>query len=278
MTGVTAAATAAHQADEDPTMGRHTTPDQPHRSNTTDPDQAEARPRSPLGTRVTKIVGAGLGVLMIAGCVNTLASGDSTTPQPAPVVAAAAPTTTAPAPTYRYAPPTTSTSYTSSFDTPEWGTNPERVTVTRVVDGDTFEVGDRKIRVLGIDSCENSTDGGQEAKQLAETLLDGEQVTLTSEPGVDTDRYDRELRYVHANGSDFGNFMVIYDHTAPYQGRNDASEAYMTALRDSELDDERDCSGTPTPSSSDVDIDVDRDGNMPDGALTGGYCARKWWC
>jgi hypothetical protein len=29
-----------------------------------------------------------------------------------------------------------------------------------------------------------------------------------------------------------------------------------------------------------VDIDTDDDGdyNMPDGALTGGYCARECWC
>jgi hypothetical protein len=23
---------------------------------------------------------------------------------------------------------------------------------------------------------------------------------------------------------------------------------------------------------------VDHHHNLPDGALTGGYCARKWWC
>jgi hypothetical protein len=29
----------------------------------------------------------------------------------------------------------------------------------------------------------------------------------------------------------------------------------------------------------DIDVDIDDDNvNLPDGALTGSYCARKWWC
>jgi len=44
----------------------------------------------------------------------------------------------------------------------------------------------------------------------------------------------------------------------------------------------RECGGpayTP-PTGSDVDVYVDGgdDVTMPDGALTGGYCARTWWC
>jgi hypothetical protein len=36
-------------------------------------------------------------------------------------------------------------------------------------------------------------------------------------------------------------------------------------------------STTTRAPSTDVDVDVDHHG-LPDGALTGGYCARKWWC
>lgn len=36
--------------------------------------------------------------------------------------------------------------------------------------------------------------------------------------------------------------------------------------------------GQSTGNVPDVDVDVDDDVNLPDGALTGGYCARKWWC
>ncbi|MEJ2871673.1 PASTA domain-containing protein [Actinomycetospora sp. OC33-EN08] len=38
---------------------------------------------------------------------------------------------------------------------------------------------------------------------------------------------------------------------------------------------------TPPPPASDTDVDIDvdtDDHNLPDGALTGGYCRRKWWC
>jgi hypothetical protein len=40
---------------------------------------------------------------------------------------------------------------------------------------------------------------------------------------------------------------------------------------------------TPTPGptvtpSPEPAADLDDDVNLPDGALTGGYCARKWWC
>lgn len=35
----------------------------------------------------------------------------------------------------------------------------------------------------------------------------------------------------------------------------------------------------PPASDTDVDVHVDTDHhNLPDGALTGGYCRRKWWC
>ncbi len=83
--------------------------------------------------------------------------------------------------------------------------------------------------------------------------------------------------------------MVRNDHTGVYQGRNDASPDYIARLY--ELDTQysanppsgREC-GDPSPStpstggnSYSYDSD-DGDYNMPDGALTGGYCARKWWC
>jgi len=222
-------------------------------------------------------------VLCVVGIIGSTGDDEPTSRTTSSVASAPAPTTTS---SYRYAPPTTTTTaWAPRVKAPEWGVNAERVTITRVVDGDTVEVGDRKIRILGIDSCEMSTHGGREAKEMLQSHVDNpynQPISLTSEPGVTTDRYGRELRYLALNGTDFGQLAVIYEHTAPYEGRNDASAAYMAELRDSETDDERDCSGTPTSSSSgsdvDVDVDVDRDHNLPDGALTGGYCARKWWC
>jgi endonuclease YncB( thermonuclease family) len=162
----------------------------------------------------------------------------------------------------------------------------ETVTVTRVIDGDTFVAGGAKVRVLGIDSCEAGTSGGEQATGTARTMLDGQQVTLRSEPGVDKDKYGRELRYVDLpGGTDFGDLMVGYDHTGVYQGRNDASPEYAAKLRADDADG-RTCSAPVTTTSSSsgsgdggsVDWPSPGDQGLPDGALTGGYCARKWWC
>ncbi|HWN28372.1 MAG TPA: hypothetical protein VNP37_15510, partial [Actinomycetospora sp.] len=103
----------------------------------------------------------------------------------ATVSSAAAPavTTTAPSSTVPVA-PTTAPRPTG-----------ETVTVTRVVDGDTFETaGGRRVQVLGIDSCEIGTYGGTRAKESAELSLDGRSVVLEREPGVDRDESGRLLR------------------------------------------------------------------------------------
>ncbi|WP_226353771.1 thermonuclease family protein [Pseudonocardia sp. ICBG601] len=203
-------------------------------------------------------------------------------------------TTAAASPTTTQA-PTTSTS--SSYRTATPAATPtvtgEQVTVSRVIDGDTFELTDgRTIRVLGIDSCEIGTVEGDYAKSSAESDLTNTTypVTLTEEPGVDTDPYGRHLRYVQAgyNQEDFGLEMVRWDHTGVYQGRNDASPGYVAQLYAKDLEyasnppSGRECGGSSAPASSGGDVYVDTDGggnyNMPDGALTGGYCARKWWC
>ena len=172
------------------------------------------------------------------------------------------------------------------------GVGGEVVTVARVVDGDTFELADgRKVRVLGIDSCEIGTYGGEQAKSAADLQLTRtySTVTLTSEPGVGTDQYGRLLRYVDVDGKDFGLDMVGWDHTGVYQGNNDASQSYIDQLYAADLKyaanppSGRECAD-PYPSTTSsgggvyVDTDDDDDFNMPDGALTGGYCARKWWC
>ncbi|MHC1560042.1 thermonuclease family protein [Actinomycetospora sp. C-140] len=105
--------------------------------------------------------------------------------------------------------------------------------VARVIDGDSFALdnGD-EVRVLGIDSCEMSTDEGDDAKSAAEGFLTGAQVTLTAEPGVDRDRYGRMLRYVSTTyGSDMGEYMVTGSHTAVYEGHNDASASRLARLR-----------------------------------------------
>lgn len=137
--------------------------------------------------------------------------------------------------------------------------------VIDVIDGDTFRLasGD-EVRVLGIDSCEAATPGGQRATAVARSRLLSAPVTLTAEPGVDRDRYGRMLRYVGAGGTDFASSMVTQDHTAIYtRGRNDASTAVQSTLR--RLDTDGRTCGTAAPTTARTttptrtpDADVDR--------------------
>jgi endonuclease YncB( thermonuclease family) len=173
-----------------------------------------------------------LPVGMLASCLA-----DPTEP---PRVVAALPT-----PTVRVTTPTT------AIPTPAGATaaatvaaaaSSESITVQRVKDGDSFVLADdREVRVLGIDSCEMGTYGGEQAKSEAETLLsDATLITLRTEPGVTVDRYGRLLRYVNVYTSrgqvDFGEEMVANDHTGIYtDGHNDASPQYLERLYAADL-------------------------------------------
>jgi endonuclease YncB( thermonuclease family) len=108
----------------------------------------------------------------------------------------------------------------------------DTVTVTRVIDGDTFVASNGwTIRVLGIDSCELKTKGGKAAKADAQNLLQG-RVVLSSQAGKDLDPYERHLRYVRlVDHRDFGSVMVSRSHTEVYKGKNDASASYVSNLR-----------------------------------------------
>lgn len=120
--------------------------------------------------------------------------------------------------------------------------------VERVIDGDTFVMaGGERVRVLGIDSCEAGSRGGDSATVAAETLLDGKSVTLRQEGSADRDGFGRLLRYVQLeDGRDFGSVMIVSSHTSVYEG-GDASAGYMADLR--ARDSGRACGGSETTSS-----------------------------
>ena len=82
-------------------------------------------------------------------------------------------------------------------------------------------------------------------------------------------------------GGDFGEFAVRAEHTAPYD-KHGASADYLSRLRDADDGPQR-CAapGSPGGGGDDggsIDWLTPGDQGLPDGALTGGYCARKWWC
>ncbi|MEJ2869670.1 hypothetical protein WCD74_17990 [Actinomycetospora sp. OC33-EN08] len=217
--------------------------------------------------------GIAAGVFCLVAIGDLSDNGSSTTTAPAAVSAAAAPATYVPA--------------APAAPAPVAPVEPagDAVTVTDVIDGETVVADGQKIRVLGIDACDVSTYGGKQAKQTAETFLEGQQVTLRTEPGVEKDRNGRLLRYVDMSSGDYGTLAVVYDHTG-VDSSSQADPTYLSELRSADPNG-RTCSAPPSSnssSSSDDDDDVyvplprRGDNGLPDGALTGGYCAKKWWC
>lgn len=184
--------------------------------------------------------------------------------------------------------PAPSTASPLPSGTPELVSNPsgEVVTVLRVIDGDTFELSDhRRVRVLGINSCEMGTPGGQAAKEWAEAVLTSpasQPITLGTEPGVTTDRYGRLLRYVGLAGVDYGERIVVAEHTGVYAGRNAASPGYVERLR--RLDPNgRTCGDvvpptTEPPAAKDHYVPLPRGGGDDDHHHESRFCRRRWWC
>lgn len=78
-------------------------------------------------------------------------------------------------------------------------------TVSRVIDGDTFEVYNEQgnietIRLLCVDTPEKNQTGYEEAKYYLETLILNKEVILIKSI-TDKDIYNRSLRYIYLNDS-----------------------------------------------------------------------------
>jgi endonuclease YncB( thermonuclease family) len=223
--------------------------------------------------------GIAAGVFCVVAVTDMATMSPTAPPAPAVVAAAPSPGVTLPGPSVPASP------LVAAAPVPAG----ELVSVTKVVDGDTIVVaGGRQVRLLGIDACEMSTKGGREAKETLVSYLGGEQVRLVADGRRDVDDYGRLLRRVERASSspsaydpynaDVGVMLITDDAVGIYdKGRNDATQAYLSVLRPRDYG-VRNCAGTPEVTSYDYESDGDGGRNMPDGALTGGYCARKWWC
>jgi micrococcal nuclease len=106
------------------------------------------------------------------------------------------------------------------------------IKVTRVIDGDTFEIdGGEKVRLVGINAPEIRDIYGEEAKQHLVFLVEGKIVDLEPDHrSNDRDRYSRLLRYVILDGVDINKQMVIDGFAFAYlKYRFDKEDDYKNA-------------------------------------------------
>ena len=113
----------------------------------------------------------------------------------------------------------------------------EIATVTRVIDGDTIDVlldGKQvRIRYVGVNTPERDEPCYSEATEANRVLVEGKTVTMVTDTS-DTDRYDRLLRYIYADGVFVNDSLVRngYAEAVLYQP-DDAFYADFLALEKS---------------------------------------------
>lgn len=97
--------------------------------------------------------------------------------------------------------------------------------VNCVVDGDTFWLHAKKIRIADIDApelspprCEVERAKGEAAKQRLLALLNGGKFSITA-TGRDHDRFGRDLRIVTRNGRSIGTMLVEENLARRWDGR-----------------------------------------------------------
>lgn len=129
------------------------------------------------------------------------------------------------------------------LEPPSWlASEPETVTATFticgqgrashcVVDGDTFRIGDRKIRIIGIDTpeihparCAAEAKLGAEAATQLQRLLNAGPFTMTARLDEPEDKYGRELRALSRTGPQGENISIAREMIASGKARRYAGE------------------------------------------------------
>lgn len=86
-----------------------------------------------------------------------------------------------------------------SLDNKSVSENSPQITVSKVIDGDTFELSSGEtVRLICIDAPEKNKKGYEESKQFLSNLILNRQVRLEKDSS-ETDSYGRLLRYVYIN-------------------------------------------------------------------------------
>ncbi|WP_433290247.1 thermonuclease family protein [Pseudonocardia sp. CA-142604] len=180
----------------------------------------------------------------------------------------------------------------------------ELVTVKRAVDGDTVELADgRLVRLFGFDAPEPDQCAGPGATEYVRGQVEGRQVKIIAESGVDKVK-DEFLRYIQYPDpasvlesplftEDLGRNVVSTGWAKVYE--NGANSKYQKAITFSAEYAPYHPEGMYAPPCGKPKVYGDDDGNgtadweehvsvngpnvnLPDGALTGGFCAHRRWC
>ncbi len=107
------------------------------------------------------------------------------------------------------------------------------MTVTEVIDGDTFYLGNGdKVRMLGINTPESGRPYAQEATDFLTNMILGKEVSLVNDSkNGDSDSYGRLLSHVYVNDT-FVNYEIIkagYAFWYPYTSGTDFDTEYEEA-------------------------------------------------
>jgi micrococcal nuclease len=100
-----------------------------------------------------------------------------------------------------------------------------------VIDGDTFKIGERNIRVIGIDAaelggeCEAETVQAEASTRALQDWLNRGPFTLTYDPAEPLDKYGRELMTVTRKAADgnehaLANYMTEQGGAHGYDGNS----------------------------------------------------------
>lgn len=108
----------------------------------------------------------------------------------------------------------------------------------RVIDADTLEIGNRRIRLLGVDApdrgqiCRDATEEGWPCGAQARLVLADFLGTGTVSCRIASwDRYDRDLGHCALEGADLGDWLVRHGWAIPHE---DGESAYEAARRAAE--------------------------------------------
>jgi micrococcal nuclease len=97
-----------------------------------------------------------------------------------------------------------------------------------VIDGDTFWLDGRKVRIADIDTpeisepkCPSEYERGMQAKHRLRDLLNAGPIELEPVPGRDRDQYGRDLRIVVRGGRSIGDQLVSEGLARTWTGRRE---------------------------------------------------------